>query len=153
MSDQRYRSAFTLATFAVPATVSLIANQFNKLGEYIVKAGEVISIGYGAQSGMDNALGRIYGIMQDATPAEIPGTWRLSIYSPQDRPIKILWELRTEAVNTVATDRTKQTPLPIGIEDVTKDKKFVLEFKPDVAKTMDLTKSKLQFDVTQGVTA
>lgn len=152
---ERYRSAFTKADLVSGTTVPIVAGQYNKLGEYKVQAGETISIGYGQLSGMDNAIGRIYGVIKDsaATPAELKGKLRLSIYSPQDRPMKIMQEWRTEAINTSSSDRTKQTPLPEGIEEITEDKKIVLEFLPDSVGNGNVSKanSDLIFDITQGV--
>lgn len=152
---ERYRSAFTKNDLITNATVAIVLGQYNKLGEYKVQAGETISIGYGAFSGMDNAIGRVYGILKDsaATPVELKGKLRLTIYSPQDRPMKIMHEWRTEALNTSATDRTKQTPLSEGIEEITEDKKIVLEFLPDAIGngTLSKTNSDLIMDVTQGV--
>ncbi|MFD0591164.1 hypothetical protein ACFQZE_24500, partial [Paenibacillus sp. GCM10027627] len=128
-----FRSAFTKADLIGAATVPIVLGQYNKIGEYKVQAGETITIGYGLLSGMDNAIGRIYAIIKDSNVGgvELKGKLRLSIYSPQDRPLKIMHEWRTEALNTSATDRTKQTPLPEGIEVITEDKKIVLEFLPD----------------------
>lgn len=152
---ERYRSAFTKNDLISGATVPIVLGQYNKLGQYVVSAGETISVGFGQLSGMDNAIGRIYGILKDsaATPVELKGKLRLSIYSPQDRPMKIVWELRTESLNTSAADRTKQTPLPEGIEEVTEDKKIVLEFLPDAIGngTVSKANSDLIFDITQGV--
>jgi hypothetical protein len=147
---ERYRSAFTKNEL-ISGDIVLSAGQYNKLGQYVVQAGEQISIGYGSQGGMDNAVGRIYAMLNTSVPAEIKGKLRLSIYSPQDRPMRIIWEMRTEALNTVATDRTKQTPLPESIELVTEDKKIVLEFLPDAAATLSKAQSTLFFDITQGI--
>jgi hypothetical protein len=148
---ERYRSAFTKNDLITSASQVLVLGQYNKLGQYVVNAGETISIGYGALSGMDNALGRIYGVMKDGSSVEIKGKLRLSVYSPQDRPMKIIWEMRTEAINTAATDRTKQSPLPEGVELVTEDKKIVLEFLPDTAGTLTKANCDLIMDITQGV--
>lgn len=147
---ERYRSAFT-KTELMSGDVVLTAGAWARLGSYEVKAGETISIGYGALSGMDNAIGRIYGVMNTAASAEIKGKLRISIYSPQDRPIKIMHEWRTEVLNTSATDRTKQTPLAEGIEIITEDKKIVVEFLPDTSATVAKAQSTLIMDITQGV--
>jgi hypothetical protein len=154
MSQRPYRSAFNLASF-MSANKALIAGQYNKLGEYEVKAGETITLGYGPNGTMSDAVGRIYGAIMDtaAAPVELKGKIRLSIHSPQDRPLKIVDEFRTEALNTSSSDRTKQTPYPEHIEVVTEDKKIVLEFLPDAigTGTLNYAASALLFDITQGV--
>lgn len=147
---ERYRSAFTKAEL-MSGDVVTVAGQWARLGVYNVNAGETISIGHGALSGMDNATGRIYMILNTAASAELKGKVRLSIYSPQDRPIKIMHEFRTEVLNTALADRTKQTPLPEGIEIITEDKKIVLEFLPDASGTVAKTQSTIIMDITQGV--
>lgn len=147
---ETYRSAFTKNEL-ITGDIALVTGQYNRLGQYVVQAGEQISVGFGALSGMDNAIGRIFAVFNTAATAEIKGKVRLSIYSPQDRPMRIIGEWRTEALNTNATDRTKQTPLPEGIELVTEDKKIVLEFLPDAAATLAKAQTNLFFDITQGI--
>lgn len=146
---EMYRSAFTEADLIDSATVNVIAGQFVKLGEYQVQAGEMISTGYGEQSGQDSAQGRIFMKFQTATPTEIKGMVRLQAYSPQDRPIEIIGEWRTELLNTNATDRTKQLPLPEHIVALTEDKKFVLEFKADADAALDKANSTIIMDITR----
>jgi regulator of extracellular matrix RemA (YlzA/DUF370 family) len=151
MAGERFRSAFTIASFGLATTIVCNAGQFTKLGQYVVSAGELISIGYGNLSGMDNAIGRIYAKFQNATPAAVSGVLRISIVSPQDRPLKIMHEFRTEALDTSSTDRTKQTPLSIGLEDISEDTKIVLEFKPDTTATLTTANCTMVMDITQGV--
>lgn len=147
---ERYRSAFTAAQL-VAADKAVTAGEWARLGVYAVQAGEMISLGYGALSGMDNAVGRIYAKFAASGGAEVTGKVRLTIYSPQDRPLKIMHEFRTEALNTSASDRTKQTPFAEGPEIITEDKKIVLEFLPDANATIAKAQSVLIMDITQGV--
>jgi hypothetical protein len=150
---QTFRSAFTKAEL-ISGDVAVVTGQYNKLGEYKVEAGETITVGYGGQGGMDNAVGRIYGAIMNNAAApgvEMKGKIRLSIHSPQNRPLKIITEFRTELLNTNASDRTKQTPLPEHVEVLTEDKKLVLEFLPDAGGTVGKANSSLIFDITQGV--
>jgi hypothetical protein len=148
---QRFRSALTANDLISAATVTLTAGQYTKLGEYKVQAGETVEVGFGVLSGMDNAIGRIYALMQTSAPAEIKGKLRLQLYSPQDRPLEIIWELRTEALNTSSSDRTKQTPLPECNIVATEDKKIVLEFLPDSTATLTKANCTLIMDTTVGI--
>lgn len=147
-----YRSAKTQADF-IPADVSVIAGQFVRLGSYTVKAGEVISVGYGAQSAQNEAQGRIFAKMMNTagTPAELRGTIRLSVYSPLDRPIEIICEFRTEQLNTDPVNRTLQIPFPEDQAWISRDKKLVLEFNSDTTDTLSHTNSAFRMDTTQGV--
>ncbi|QHA00531.1 hypothetical protein [Dehalobacter restrictus] len=150
---ETFRSAFTESDLIDGATVSVLAGQFVKLGEYQVQAGELVAVGYGAESGQESAQGRIYALLKDgeAVPGIINGVVRVSIYSPQDRPIEILQEYRTETLNTSSTDRTKQVPLPLINAFVSEDKKIVLEMKADANATLTKANCDLIMDITKAV--
>lgn len=148
-----YHSSMTEDELIGSATVAVLAGQAVKLGEYKVQAGEVVMMGYGSKGGLDDAVGRIYANLKDngATPAEMKGKIRFSVYSPQDRPLKIIHEFDLDIVNDNATDRTKQQPLPATGLFLTEDKKLVLEFISKTAGTLSKANSKILFDTTQGV--
>ena len=136
---ERFRSALTSADLITSATTAVTAGQFVKLGEYKVQAGELITLGYGQESGQENAQGRIYVEIKNATVA-LKGTVRLQAYSPQNRPLVILGEWRTEVLSSGTGDRTKQVPLPEMMYWLSEDKKLVLEFNSDTTDAA-LTKS------------
>lgn len=144
-----FRSALTQNDLISAATVTLVAGQFIKLGEYKIQAGEQISIGYGQQSGQESAQGRIFMDIRNATPTSIKGVVRLQVYSPQNRPLVILGEWRTETLSTGSGDRTKMVPLPEDIYSLTEDKKLVLEFMADATDTVTKTQSTILFDTTE----
>lgn len=151
MATNYFRSAFTKAELLnIAATIVCNQGQFNRLGAYNVPAGEVVSPGYAGQSGQSEAQGRIYVKLQDATPAVVNGLLRLSIFSPQDRPIEIIQEWRTETLLTSATDRTLQVPFPEFDAWITEDKKVVLEFKPDATSTLVVANCTFILDSTKG---
>lgn len=150
MATNYFRSAFTKADLMQGTTIVCSAGQFNRLGVYNVPAGEVVSPGYAGQSGQDNAQGRIYVKLQDATPAVANGLLRLSIFSPQDRPIEIIQEWRTETLNTSSTDRSLQVPFAEFDAWISEDKKIVLEFKPDAGVTLTTANCTVLMDTTKG---
>lgn len=146
-----FRSAFTKENLIATDTVSLPAGIFQRVGQYKVEAGELITIGYGEQSGQQNAQGRIFAKMMDNSAApgtKVPGMVRLVIYSPQDRPLHILGEWRTETLESGETDRTKQIPLPENMNWLSEDKKLVLEFKADSTTTLGKANSSITLDMT-----
>jgi hypothetical protein len=122
-----------------------------RLGTYTVVAGELVSVGYGNLDGQENAQGRIYLDLKDnaTTPLEVNGVVRLSVYSPQDRPIEIISEMRTETLRTSSSDRTKQISFPEHDLMVKEDKKIVLEFIPDANATISKANSTLIMDITK----
>jgi hypothetical protein len=148
---ETFRDAFTQNDLMSKATYSVVAGETVRLGAYVVKAGEVVSMGCGRSDGQENATGRIYALIKNAT-VELTGKLRISVYSPQDRPITILGEYRTNILSANATDRTKQLPFPESPVWVQEDQKIVLEFTPDVTDAA-LTKAQcvLLFDITRGV--
>jgi hypothetical protein len=151
--NEFFRAAFTKDDLIDTSTVATITGQYVRLGTYVVTAGEIVAVGYGRESGQENAQGRIYGQFKDGqgTPALIPGTVRLSIYSAQDRPMEIMHEFRTETLDTSSTDRTKQIPFPVYNGFVSEDKKIVLEFKADTGATLTRANCTLILDVTKGI--
>lgn len=152
MLDSNWRTAMRLQDF-MTGDVSVVTGQYNKLGEYVVKAGERLALGWGDFHGQQDADGRIYADFKDnsASPgASIEGQVQLAIYDPNDHPLVILDEFRTEQLRTNSSDRTKQMPFPIQTVGATRDKKVVLYFKPDVAGTVGLANSSLLMDITKG---
>lgn len=149
--QEKYRSAFTKSEL-ISGDVVCAAGQFNRLGAYVVKAGEAISVGFGNQSGQQNAQGRIYIDLKDnaaAPGANTNGLLRMVAYSPQDRPVEIIWEARTESLRTNSSDRTQQNPYQEHDLMVPEDKKLVLEFLPDAAVTVGKANSTVLMDITR----
>lgn len=143
-----FRSALTESDLISSATVNTIAGQFVTLGKLKIEAGELLTIGYGQKSGQDNAVGRIYMDLQNSTPAAVNGTVRLSIYSPQNRPLTILGEWRSETLRFGANDRAMQVPLPENMNWLSEDKQLVLEFEADANGVVDKSKSNILMDTT-----
>jgi hypothetical protein len=151
---EMYRSSMSVDDLISASTVTCQAGVPTKLGEYRVQAGEMIALGYGEQSGLDNAVGRIFADIRDSGTAPgtaVKGKLRLSVFSPQDRPLQILSELDCDIVNDNETDRTKQTPFPFNKTFISEDKKLVLELIAKTTVTVGKTNSKLLFDTTQAV--
>lgn len=151
---EQYRSSLSEQELISTTTVSVLAGQPVKLGEYIVKAGEMIMLGYETKAGLDDAVGRFFADIRDngTTPgAQLKGKLRLSVFSPQDRPIQILAEFDTDIVNDNPSDRTKQTPFPANGIYLSEDKKLVLEFISRTNATVGKANTVLLFDTTQAV--
>jgi hypothetical protein len=149
----RYTTTFNKAKFFSADVANLAVGAIKKIGEYKVQAGEILTIGEGKYDTFPDALGRIYGKLMDTnatTPAEITGLLRFSIHSPQGRPLKTMFEMHTSKLNTSAGDRRLQTPLSERIEELTEDKKLVIELIPETIGngTLDYETSVLLLDVT-----
>jgi hypothetical protein len=145
---ERFRSALTKNDL-MSGDIVLTAGNFVKLGERKIEAGELLALGFGLETGQESAQGRVYMDLKTSASAVIAGTIRLQVYSPQNRPLVILGEWRTETISTGAGDRTKQIPLPESMYWVSEDKKIVLEFAADAAATVAKTQSTILIDTTE----
>ena len=147
---ESFRDAFTQADLIAGATLAVVAGAWSRLGAYVVPAGEVVSIGFGQHSGQEDAVGRLSVLLKNAT-VEIMGKIRLSVYSPQDRPLQILGEYRTNVLSANATDRTKHMPFPEHRAWIQEDQKLILEFLPDTSETLTKAGCVILMDCTKGV--
>lgn len=153
-TNKPYRSAFIKSDFA-SADVVCTAGQYNKLGEFTVPAGLQVANGYGNYGEQQQAVGRIFMDIKNnaASPgADMNGSIRLSVFSAQNRSLVIIDEYRTEALREA--NRADQIPNPLykPNEDTiwaSEDKKFVLEFIPDVSGTWGYANSTITIDITK----
>lgn len=148
---EQYRSALTQNDLISSATVATITGQFVKLGERKIFAGELLALGVGDASGQDNAVGRLFVDIRDngTSPGLVHnGLFRLTIYSPQNRPLQVLCEFRTETARQGSTDRSLQVPFPVRNEWLSEDKKLVLEFMADTGATLSKANTQILIDIT-----
>lgn len=154
---QVYRSAMKEDDF-LKADTGVSKGSFIKIGEYTVLAGELVRLGYGDNNTQNGAQGRIFADIKDnavAPGANLDGTLRISVHSAQGQPLKVLAQYRTETLRTNISDRSLQIPFPnTAFPYVSRDKKIVLEFSPDVdGKTVGATNTTILFDITLALTA
>jgi len=147
--SSQYRSTLNQNNLISSATVICPAGSFTELGEYQVLPGDMIALGYADLDDQSGAVGRIYVNLENATPATIPGTYRLSLMSEADRQLSIEFECRTEITNQNPTDRTKQLPFEVSSTWLTNFKRFNLSFNPDVTSTVVLANSTVLVDITK----
>lgn len=146
-----FRSALTKNDL-ISGDIVVAVGQYSILGKRTIQAGELLSIGFGQESGMDSAQGRIFiDIKNNAVSpgAVLDGTLRLSVYTPQMRYLVNLGEWRTETLRSGAGDRTKQIPLNESVYQLSEDKILCLEFLPDVAGTVGKNNSSVLLDTTE----
>lgn len=151
---EQFRSALNKDNLMSAATISLVQGQTLKIGEYEVKAGQMIRLGFGENESQEGALGRIYVALKDTTgtPVDLDGKLRFSVHSPQGRPLRVLAEYRTETLRSDANNRTLQVPFPVnGMPFISEDKKLVLEFISDTNATLSKANSKILFDITDAI--
>jgi hypothetical protein len=147
--SNQYRSTLNQAQLIGSATVVCTAGSFTQLGEYQVLPGDMIALGYSDLDDQSGAVGRIYVKLSTSAPAEIPGTYRLSLMSEADRQLSIEFECRTEITDSNPTDRTKQLPFEVSATWLTNYKRFQLSFSPDATATVALANSVILVDITK----
>lgn len=143
----KYRGVLGVADFA-SADAVLVADTWSRMGEYVLPAGLEIAIGYGVHSGQEDADGRVYMDLNSGVATPIVGTVRLCVYSPQDRLLTILHEWHTSHLKTSTTDRRQQLSLPEGLDNISEDKKLVLECN-NPAALFDVSESSIVLDITR----
>lgn len=148
----KFSSAFTEDTL-INGTPTTIADSYVMLGQYKVQAGEGIVVGKGDYDGQANAQGRIYCDLKDSADANVEGMVQLIAYTPQDHPIEVMGEWRTETLRTNLNDRSLQIPLPaMKGQGLKEDRRLKLMFKADENGDVSQANSTLLMDITKHLT-
>jgi hypothetical protein len=138
---ETFRSSLTQDDLYQAPLIPTTPNEYVRVGEYKVLAGEMISTGYGTYDTQDQSVGRIYNIfMDDSTPpVELKGTFRLTAMTSFDRPYKILFESSYTALDQNGTDRSKQLPFADDSDLwISQDKRLELSFKCTSATSVNI---------------
>lgn len=120
------------------------------IGSYTVGASEGLILGNGQYKSLESATGRIYALIKDDTDAELSGLVRFSYWTPQNRSLKVLTEIHTSDLNSGATSKADQTPLPQFDYMIKEDYKLVVEFISEGdSETISKANSTLDVSVTK----
>lgn len=120
------------------ADVSVSADKWELIGEYVVPAQQQINVGYG-NPGEQLNQGTVFIDMEAAAAAgDLDGFVRIQIADANDvvKPNGVVLEERTELLSENPTDRTKQVPLPEYPVAALQDDKIQIWFKSDAAGTV-----------------
>jgi hypothetical protein len=157
MGLQSFQHTLTIAIVMDAATKAVSNNAYTKLGEWVVPAQNSYGMGFGEQSGQQNARGRLFVDIKDngvAPGVNVEGVLRIMAIDANDSPIGpnggVVGEWRTETLRSSSGDRTLQLPFPEHGLFLTEDNKFIFEFKADAAAaTLGQANSKALIDVTK----
>lgn len=141
------------------ATVSLVAGNYTKIGQYVVLADEMVGMGKGAFSSQNESIGRLYAAFYDnsGTPVAVTnGKFRIMTMSSQDIPIgsrPVLIDVDLAALTTGATNPEQRYVFPFDGTLLSKDKKFVFFIKNTTSSAITLSKanSKVLMDITRAL--
>lgn len=152
-----YPATFTQAEVIGPATVLLKVGQYTPIGEYVVKADELVGLGRGAFVAQGEAIGRFFASFKDnaGTPVAITtGKLRILLLSSQDMPIggkPVYIDVDLMALTTGENIPADRFALPFDNTLLSKDKKYQFLIKNTAAADVTLSKanSKVLLDVTR----
>lgn len=152
-----YPATFTQQEVIGGATVSLTPNEFVKIGEYVVKADELVGMGKGGYDSQQSAIGRLYALFKDNANADITqGKFRIELMSSQDMPLggkPIYIDVDLAALKAGATTIADRFVFPFDGTLLSQDKKFVFKIKNTTAGaiTLDKSKSTVLMDITRAL--
>ena len=156
--DSLYPATFTQEeVISKGATVALVAGQYTPIGEYVVKADELVGIGRGALVAQNEAIGRFFAKFYDntGTPVAITlGKLRIMLLSSQDMPIgskPVYLDVDLAALTTGESIPTDRFALPFDNTMLSKDKKIQFLLKVPTAVTLAKANSKVLLDVTRAL--
>lgn len=153
-----YPATFTEAeVISKGATVSLTAGEFVAIGEYVVKADELVGMGKGGYDSQQSAIGRLYAALKDNANAAITaGKFRIELMSSQDMPLgtkPIYIDVDLAALSAGASNVSDRFVFPFDGTLLSQDKKFVFKIKNTTAAaiTLDKSKSTILMDITRAL--
>jgi len=141
------------------ATVTLNPGVYTKIGQYVVKADELVGLGRGGYDALNTAIGRLFAKFYDnsGTPVAITNaTFRIMLESSQDMPIgakPVFVDVDASQLVLGATNPAERFVFPFDGTLLSKDKKFVFEIKNNGSSAVTLSKanSTVEMDITRAL--
>ena len=125
------------------------AGKWNRIGGYSVPVQQKMVVGYGSLSAQNQAVGRLYVNLQDATPAAIAGKIRVIVTNQAETTMKQVVAVRSSVAALGASDRRLRYPLPRSLWVLDENDVVALEFDPDSAATASAANCSAEIDVTR----
>ena len=159
MADYRlYRDTLNTADVIGSATVALVPGQYVTIGELVVKADELVGMGFGSYKAQDQADGRIYADFKDSssTPVAIQGKFRIIMLSSQNIPVgasPVILDVDCSALRNGSGSRPGQIPFNFNDILLSKDKKFAFQILNTAANAQTVSKanSTVLMDITRAL--
>lgn len=158
MAYTTFRDTLNTAAVIGSNTVALVPGQYVTIGELVVKADELVGMGYGPYTAQDQAAGRIFADFKDnsGTPAAITGKFRIMMVSSQNIPVgsaPVVLDVDCSALRSGSGNRTEQIPFAFNDLLLSKDKKFVFQIMEtgSSAQTVSKANSSVLMDITRAM--
>lgn len=157
MADYRlYRDTINTEDVINKDTVALVPGQYVTIGELVVKADELVGMGFGSYKAQDQADGRIFADFQDGSNNKIEGKFRIIMLSSQNIPVgasPVILDVDCAALR--AGDGSRPGQIPFNFNDIllSKDKKFCFQINNSAASAQTVSKanSKVLMDITRAL--
>lgn len=152
-----YPGSFTQTEVCSQGDVSLTPGVYTKIGEYKVQADEMVGIGRGAYTSLNEATGRLIANFKDSAGKAITaGKFRIMLVSSQDIPIgsKPVWlDVDLNQLTLGSTNPAERYVLPFDGTMLSKDKKFQFFIcnGTSAAVTLDASESSVLMDITRAL--
>lgn len=154
---QLYPATFTQDIVCSKGEVALTPGVFTLIGEYVVKADELVGIGRGAYAALNEAIGRVYAKFVNAEgTAIVKGKLRIMLVSSQDMPIgskPVFLDVDLAQLTVGENTPSERYVLPFDGTLLSKDKKiqFFIMNNATEAITLDGEGSTVLIDMTRAL--
>lgn len=133
------------------ATVACVSGKYNLLGTHVITPQTTMKAGFGRTGVTNEQIGMLYIKNKDdqATPVEVPGTYRIAILDAEDRVRGlVVHSVRYDSLNIDKTNLSTGFKFPVqGIEARAYDKIAVF-LKPDATANVVQADSDIKMDCT-----
>jgi len=142
-------------TRVIKADVTLKDGDFVEIGREVCPAGQVWDMGYGANLGQQDSLGRMYFAPQIADGSAIEGELRIMRVDANNIPTGLVFSGHTSELTATVNDRTTQRVYDVKNMAIKENSQYVYYFKNDMGadKLMDKAKTKFYADGMRYMTA
>lgn len=150
--NQGIHAQLTLADF-ITADKAIVAGEWNKLGYRQVGITEEIGLGYGGETGFDDAQGRVYALLKDTDGNTLEGEVKYVIEDTQGNTIEALpFNMTLDYLGNGAANLRDRVEYAFQNLIVTRERQIALYIKPisvGAGGTFDVSASKFSMSITR----
>jgi hypothetical protein len=150
--NQGIHAQLTLADF-VTVDKPIVAGEWNKLGYKQVGITEEIGLGYGGETGFDDAQGRVYALMKDTDGITLQGELKFVIEDTQGNTIEALpFNMTLDYLGNGASNLRDRVEYSFQNLIITRERQIALYIKPKSVgpnDTFDVSTSKFAMSITR----
>lgn len=127
------------------ADVLCPVGEFKEIGRFTCTVGQVMGMGYGANLGQQNSLGRIYFDPKITGAVAVEGEIRIMRYDSNDMPTGLVFAGHTSELRATLADRTTWRVFEDKNRQIKEDSQYRIFFKNMETADKTLTKADSKF--------